>query len=65
MEEQKMMSLLEGCLDAARVKASEEALASLKRSPTFVQSLLIMMSKGFSNEQALIMALSIYRKFLE
>jgi hypothetical protein len=64
MEEQKLVSLLEGCLDPVRVKASEEGLASLKRSPTFVQSLLTMMSKGFPNEQALIMALSVYRKFL-
>lgn len=65
MEEAQLLNLLTGCLDPVRIKASEEALNLAKRSPTFVQSLLTLLSKGFQDQQTLIMAMSCYRKFLE
>jgi len=65
MEEAQLLNLFAGCLDPNRIKASEEALNHIKRSPTFVQSLLTLLSKSIQDQQILIMAVSCYRKFLE
>ena len=65
MEEAQLLNLFAGCLDPSRIKASEEALNQARRSPTFVQSLLTLLSKGIQDQQVLLMAVAYYRKFLE
>ena len=65
MEEAHLLNLFAGCLNPSHIKASEDALNIAKRSPTFAQSLLTLLSKGIQDQQILTMAVTCYLRFLE